>query len=386
MEESQNHGWLAAVHPDDVSWVRGIYFEALKLGSSMTSSFRVRHHSGEYRWCLSKMLPLQNPDGSVREWIGAIEDVNQRRLAEERSQLEEERRGLALEAARMVAWDYDTASREVFRSENAPEILGTGSGRADDVESWIHPDDVERVLAALRRTEETGEPYEVEYRLKDRDGRARWVRGRGKLLRNVKNGPNRVVGITFDVTANKEAERQYVQLTEKLSLVEARYAALAAIAGDFLWMASTDGKLVASSEWGAFTGQSLQEMSGWGWLNAVHPADRERTREVLHHQASSNRIASAQYRLRNANGDYVWVNSRAAARSGARRRGSTMDWRLPASLAGFVARADHRSGPFGLLPGADQRSSSARITWAFELVGSRARVSIRCLRFHNQAH
>jgi PAS domain S-box-containing protein len=383
-EESQNHGWLSAVHRDDVSWVTGIYFEALQLGSSTTSSFRVRHHSGEYRWCLSKMLPLKNRDGSIREWIGAIEDVNQRYLSEELLQLDAERRGLALEAARMVAWDYDLASRRVQRSDNAFSILGAGSGPVDEVRNWVHPDDVDRVLAALARTEETGVPYDVEYRLNDRERPARWVRGRGKLLRNVKNGPDRVVGITFDITAQKEAERRDAQLTERLSDVESRYRALAAIAGDLVWTASTDGKLTPSPEWGAFTGQSSQEMNGWGWLKAVHPADREGTREALQCQAFSKRIEAVQYRLRTTKGDYVWVNSRAAPvvePDGVIRQWIGVCQQLPRTSS--ADPGDVKASAVctqQLISGAQVRASRGLLNWSVRQLAVASKVSVSTIR------
>lgn len=382
-DESQNHGWLSAVHPDDVSWVAGIYFEALQLGSSTTSSYRVRHHSGEYRWCVSKMVPLKNRDGSIREWIGAIEDVNQRYLSEELFQLEAERRGLALEAARMVAWDYDLASRRVQRSENASAILGAGSGPVEELKNWVHPDDVERVFAALARTEETGVPYDVEYRLNDQDGRTRWVRGRGKLLRNVRNGPHRVVGITFDITAHKEAEREKARLAEQLSLVEARYGALTTIAGDFVWTASTDGKLFACPGWGAFTGQSAPEMNGWGWLNVVHPADRERTREALQRQVLSKRIESIRYRLRTAAGDYVWVNSKAAPIL--ERDGAIRQW---IGVCQQVAQAappapDETMAPVctqHLMSGAQVRASRGLLNWSVRQLADASKVSVSTIR------
>jgi PAS domain S-box-containing protein len=381
---SQNHGWLSAVHPDDVSWVKGIYFEALQIGSSMTSSFRVRHHSGEYRWCLSKMLPLKDCNGRVREWIGAIEDIDQRRQSEDRALLEVERRGLALEAARMVAWDYDTATRHIFRSEHAEEILGAGCGPVDDLERWIHIDDVQRVYAALRKTEEAGEPYDVEYRLKDRDGRARWVRGRGKLLRNVQNGPDRVVGITFDVTAHKEAERGLQRLSEMLAALEARHAALVSIAGDIVWTASVDGKLVDSPQWGALTGQAPGDMCGWGWLNVVHPADRERTREALQRQASSNGTESIHYRLRRPDGTYLWVSS---CGTPARDQDDKIrewigichclsDVALPEQSLPHVPAVRSRN----LIGGAQVRASRGLLNWSVRELATASGVSVSTIR------
>ncbi|WP_406857695.1 PAS domain-containing protein [Alsobacter sp. KACC 23698] len=383
-DNSQNHGWLSAVHPDDVSWVKGIYFDALDLGSSMSSSFRVRHRSGEYRWCLSKMVPLKDPDGRVREWIGAIEDIDQRRRAEEQALFEAERRGLALEAARMVAWNYDTASRHVLRSDNAQEVLGTGCGPVGELEHWIHPEDVDRVYAALRRTEDSGAPYDIEYRLKDKDGRVRWVRARGKLLRNVQNGPNCVVGITFDITAHKEAERALQRLGAEIDVLESGHAALASIAGDILWTAGIDGKLVDSPQWAAVTGQAPSDMLGWGWLNAVHPADRERTREALKRQASSTDAETVDYRLQGSDGTYVWIRSRGAPVRD--REGKIREWigacqfladgaAPPQTVAASsLVRSRH------LVGGAQVRASRGLLNWSVRELASASGVSVSTIR------
>ncbi|WP_460447849.1 PAS domain-containing protein [Alsobacter sp. SYSU BS001988] len=167
-EDYQDHGWLAAIHPGDVEWIKGIYFDALELGASAVWSFRVRHHSGQYRWCQSKMLPLKDGQGEIREWIGSIEDIHDRREAEEQARTEGERSRLALEAARMVTWDYDLQTQFVTRSENGAEILGIGSGDVSETEHYVHPDDRQRVMDALRCIQDTGSPLRI--RVAGRDG------------------------------------------------------------------------------------------------------------------------------------------------------------------------------------------------------------------------
>jgi PAS domain S-box-containing protein len=311
-EQLRDHGWLSAVHPDDVEWIKGIYFDALELGTSAVWSFRVRHHSGHFRRCQSKMLPLKDEQSNIREWIGTIEDIHERREAEEQARTEGVRSRLALEAARMVTWDYDLQTRKVIRSDNSMQIIGIGSGDLSETENYIHPDDRQRVMYALGWTEDTGEPFDVAYRLKSQALRTRWVRARGKLLHDPQNGTRRIVGITFDITTQKEAEADHARARDQLVIVAARLAALSTLAGELVWIASPEGMLEESCGWHEFTGQSPLEMKGWGWLKALHPADRERIREAVLTQPGAKRT-EGDYRLRTRTGEYVWVHSRGVA-------------------------------------------------------------------------
>jgi len=69
----------------------------------------------------------------------------------------------------------------------------------------MHPDDRERVLAEDARTNETGEPFDVEYRLITRDGRTVWVLDQAVLLRDPDGGPLYWQGVRFDITDRMEA-------------------------------------------------------------------------------------------------------------------------------------------------------------------------------------
>lgn len=81
-------GWLDVVHPDDRSGVRRVWIDAHEEGVPVEIEYRVHHAaSGRYRWVHESGLPLKRPDGSVREWVGAVTDIHERRQAEERQRL-----------------------------------------------------------------------------------------------------------------------------------------------------------------------------------------------------------------------------------------------------------------------------------------------------------
>ena len=94
-----------------------------------------------------------------------------------------------------------------------------------DEEHWLrmlHPDDRERVLAEELRTDETGEPFKVEYRLFTKDGRELWVRDQAVLVRDEKGHPEYWLGVQYDITERKRAEEDLQRsVNSLLALYEA---------------------------------------------------------------------------------------------------------------------------------------------------------------------
>jgi PAS domain S-box-containing protein len=87
-EAHRGWGWLDAVHPDDRAAAREVWERAHAEGAVVETEYRVRHAASDrYRWMHERGVPLRNPDGSIREWVGAVTDIHERRQAEERQRL-----------------------------------------------------------------------------------------------------------------------------------------------------------------------------------------------------------------------------------------------------------------------------------------------------------
>ena len=119
----------------------------------------------------------------------------------------EERLRLALEAGGMGAWDWQVAANVITWSPALGAIHelpdDTTSGTLDQYLATAHPDDREGVFAAIRAALEEDRDPRFEYRLILRDGRIRWVEGRGRLLRDDTGKPVRMTGVCWDVTERK---------------------------------------------------------------------------------------------------------------------------------------------------------------------------------------
>jgi PAS domain S-box-containing protein len=132
-----------------------------------------------------------------------------RTRAEDRSRVNAERLGFALEAAALGTWELDLATRLVRWSSGSERIHGFAPGafdhRFETYEHIIHHDDRQRVLTAIQWAIDGGKPYDIEYRVVGGDGRVRWVESKGRV-EYAHGQPVRMTGVCIAVTRRKEAE------------------------------------------------------------------------------------------------------------------------------------------------------------------------------------
>ena len=83
-EQHADDGWVNALHPDDRGHVRALWTLAVAEGTIFRAEGRIFHAgSSQYRYFVAHSVPLLNPDGSVREWIGTLTDIDERKRTEE---------------------------------------------------------------------------------------------------------------------------------------------------------------------------------------------------------------------------------------------------------------------------------------------------------------
>ncbi len=147
-----------------------------------------------------------------------------RRQYDARSRIEaldegERRLQTALEAGRLGAWELDLASAVLTTSSTCKAVFGR---RPEDPFTYkdllgsIHPDDRERMQAAVSRTVETGADYSIEYRTIWSDGSVHWAEIRAQLYKDRSGKAIKLVGVSADITARLKAEEHQRQINEIL--------------------------------------------------------------------------------------------------------------------------------------------------------------------------
>ncbi|UTF51369.1 PAS domain S-box protein [Desulfomicrobium sp. ZS1] len=146
-------------------------------------------------------------------------DITERKRSEEALRLSEERLALALDASSDGLWDWNFATGDVYYSPRYLGMLGYEPGDIElSITGWeklLHPDDFEEA----KRTEldhiERGEPFALEFRLRNKAGDWQWVMSRGKVVEwDAAGRPLRMVGTHVDIDQRKRMENELVKAKE----------------------------------------------------------------------------------------------------------------------------------------------------------------------------
>lgn len=132
-------------------------------------------------------------------------------LRAERKKLERERLELqaTLRRAEVATWRQDVATGVIYGNDLLYRLYGVDGPRpVEDLRNAVHPDDWPRIAAANQYSQRTGGRYEAEYRVRDSEGKERWVLARGDAERGPDGKLIALRGIVIDITDRKAVERE----------------------------------------------------------------------------------------------------------------------------------------------------------------------------------
>ena len=209
MEQELGHGWTESVHQDDLEKCVRIYTSAFDERQPFVMQYRLQRNDGEYRWISDQGVPRHDPQGRFAGYIGSCVDVTELVNKDQALRDSEERMRVAAEAVNLGIWEWDLIKDEIWATNARRALVGwPASGKIawNDFMSRLHPDDRDRIRRTVDDAINSGEDFESEYRLILPDGIVRWMSTRGSVHFDEAGKPVRLLGITIDITARKQAE------------------------------------------------------------------------------------------------------------------------------------------------------------------------------------
>ena len=214
-------------------------WQTLMQGELWKGQFYNRRKDGSEYIEFAIIAPLRQADGTISHYVAVKEDITEKkRLADELDQhrhhleelvaqrtaelaaatehtrISEERLNHAMAATHDGIWDWNLDTREAFINSAYATMLGyqpTELG-TDIHHTWselLHPDDRDTAFKRTRESLQHEGSYEMEYRMRTRDGDYKWLLSRGKVVaRDAAGRPLRAVGTHTDLSLHKQLEMQ----------------------------------------------------------------------------------------------------------------------------------------------------------------------------------
>jgi PAS domain S-box-containing protein len=198
------------IHPEDRLRVENSIEEIIK-NEKGEMEYRILTPQGKDKWIYNKAWVVK-PEGNNPVRIEGISmDITERKTAELNLQQSEERFDLALRYTISGLWDWDMKNGGVYYSLTWKQMLGYDDHEIEaDFNGWKklwHPDDVVTVENAIKDyMQGITDKYEIEHRLKNKNGEYQWIFAKGTIQKNELGEAVRWLGINIDITQRKKLE------------------------------------------------------------------------------------------------------------------------------------------------------------------------------------
>ncbi|MER9296773.1 PAS domain-containing protein [Mesorhizobium sp. M0621] len=307
LEDIQNGGWEAFLHPDDFPETARVLDHAIQIGTSFQAVHRLRRADGEFRWHHARGEPLRNREGRIIQWYGLSVDINEARQSEDLLRRSE---AYLSEAQRLshTGSSAFTDTTILYWSDETYRIFGldplSGIPSREAALQMIHPDDRERVTEEARRAIRQKRDYKLEYRILLPAGSVKYIEASAHPRYSASGEFVEAVSTILDVTERKRAEDTLRESEYKLRQI------IETVPG-FIWANGPDGEPThISQSLLDFSGMRFEEFKQRGWEAFVHPDDYPETAKAFYHAIQTGMSYEGVFRLRRADDEFRWHHAR----------------------------------------------------------------------------
>jgi PAS domain S-box-containing protein len=340
--------WYRSIHPDDRDEFWRSWEDAWTRGTPFRAEYRLLGPDREETWVRESSVLVLSESGHRLAWQGVVEDLTAEKRSQEEVRESESRYRALVERVPAVVYemDPDDERRTLYVSPHVEQVLGYSRAEwLDQPDIWIellHADDREVVLAQHDKHSETGEPWDLEYRLIASDGRVVWVHDRAILIRGRDRGSPAWHGVMIDITAEHDAKEMLLlhqedlerrvdertnelqeanelmaleigerrRMENELRQVEERYRRLVenmpGIA--YIWEVHPGAEVRSFG----YVSPRVQDLLGfspdqWDASARIHPHDQAKVGEALERTRRTGESFLMEYRFLAKDGRVVWV-------------------------------------------------------------------------------
>jgi two-component system, sensor histidine kinase and response regulator len=306
--------WLETLHPEDREPTRKFWLDSVAERHAYDIEYRVRRRDGEYRWFKTRGVPIRDSNGAIIKWCGTGTDITALKQTEEvlrerERQLDSMMGHLPGLAYRALADEHWTA---LFLSKGIEDLSGYPAeeftSRRINYADIMLPEDRaptrDAVFAALRERR----MYEVEHRIRHKDGSIRWIWARGHGVFAPDGSLRFIEGLNLDMTRQKQAEQELRESEERFrGTFES--AAVGIVHSD-----SSGRFLRVNQKFCAIVGYSREELLHKTLQDIIHPD--ELNAHLEHYESIFARNAppadATERRYLRKDGTTVWVEAYAS--------------------------------------------------------------------------
>ena len=306
------HIWERMIHPDDRQRVAEAEDRHYDDGEPLDNELRVFAKDGTIRWLHDQATIVLDAEGVPRFSHGFLLDIGERKAAEQAMHEAERRYRLLIETLPTVTYvdELGGSLSTIYVSPQVSSVFGysveewTGPDRL--WRSRLHPDDRERVVAAVEAHASTHEPFDQEYRFQHRDGRWMWIRDQAVVVHDEEGVPRFSQGVLHDVTQERTAEA-------RLRAAEERYRGIVEHVPAAIYLDVPDGSMES-----IYVSPQIADIAGitpqqWLedpelWLKLVDVSERDEVRDTYTFAAQSGLPWTAEYRMHRPDGRTIWVH------------------------------------------------------------------------------
>ncbi len=241
-EQAHGWGWSDAIHPEDRDKLLQYWQSAITSGVLSETEARMRRFDGVYRWTLIRANPWRDESGSIVKWYGTNTDIDDRKRAEEALRASEANLRRVIDTIPTLSWCNLADGPNEFLSKSWHEYTGLSP---EEAHGWgwsaaFHPDDLPPLLKSWQDLLISGEPGEIEARLRRYDGAYRWFLIRVAPFRDESGKILRWYGTSADIHDRKLAE-------DELKRSEARYRIVIEAASDAVVSIDESGVIILAN-------------------------------------------------------------------------------------------------------------------------------------------